>query len=298
VSAAVDEAMSCLTRSLTRSIPTPPIIPTPTNLRLRRAIARLDEVVYRMIREHRHAPGEHGDLLSMLLESRDEDDASALDDRAARDEVMTLFLAGHETTANALAWTLYLLANNPEARDKLEAEVDTAARQRCGPHFGVADLPQLRWTQQVIKEALRLYPPAYMITRRIRRSFDVDGLRFRRGQVVFVNIAGLHRRADIYPDPERFYPERFSPVRESTLPRQAFMPFGGGPRVCIGNHFAMMEAQLVLASWTHALRFELVSDTHPGFNPMLTLRPARPILMRIQPRSMPRPVEPVQVPST
>jgi cytochrome P450 len=281
---AVEEAMSCVMHSLSRPIPMPPIIPTRTNLRLRRTVARLDEVVYRMIRERRAAQEDRGDLLSVLLATRDQDDNSAFADREVRDEAMTLFLAGHETTANALAWTLYLLANHPAARERLEAEVDAAARQRTGPRFGASDLPQLGWTSQVVKEALRLYPPAYMITRRVRRTFEAEGQRFRRGQIVFLNIAGLHRRPDIYPNPEQFEPERFSPEREKALPRQAFMPFGGGPRICIGNHFAMMEAQLILATWIHALRFELVSGAHPGFEPLLTLRPARSILMRVRPR--------------
>lgn len=285
IGGALTEAMDCIIDSMTRYIPMPPAIPTATNRRLRRAVHRLDQVLYRMIAERRRAGDDRGDLLSVLLRARDADDGSALDDRGVRDEAMTLLLAGHETTANALAWTLYLLGTHPHARERLEAEVDAAARVRNGPRFGAADLNRLPYTLQVVKEAMRLYPPAYIVGRRVERGFEACGYRFRRGQLVLANIVGLHRRADLYPDPERFDPERFSPTGERARPRQAFMPFGAGARVCIGSHFALMEAQLILATWIHAARFEPASDAPPDLQALITLRPAGGIRMRVTPRN-------------
>jgi cytochrome P450 len=263
---------------MVRLVPTPPVVPTPGNLKLRRAIRRLDEVVYGMIRERRASGVDRGDMLGMLLATRDEGDGSGLSDREVRDQAMTIMLAGHETTANALAWTFYLLGRHPQVREKLEREVDTVL---AGRDATMADLPSLPYTLEILKESMRLYPPAYMIGRRATRDVVICGSRVPAGQVVIVNVIGIHRRADAFPDPDRFDPERFTPEREKALPPHAFIPFGAGPRICIGNHFAWMEGQLVLATLAQRLRFELVSNKPVETEPLVTLRPKGGLPVRV-----------------
>jgi cytochrome P450 len=270
VGAAVTFSMRQMMDAMVRIVPTPPIVPTPGNLRLRHAVRRLDEIVYGMIRERRASGVDRGDMLGMLLATRDADDGTGLTDREVRDQAMTILLAGHETTANALAWAFYLLGHHPDARAKVEREVDVALEGRAAT---MADLAKLPYTLSVIKESMRLYPPAYMIGRRATREVTICGSRVPRGQVVIVNVIGIHRRTDAFPDPERFDPDRFTPEREKALPPHAYIPFGAGPRVCIGNHFALMEGQLVLATLAQRLRFELVSQAPVGTEPLVTLRP-------------------------
>jgi cytochrome P450 len=206
-----------------------------------------------------------------------------MDDRQLRDEVMTAFLAGHETTANALTWSLILLAKHPLVRERVEAELDRALPGRC-PRY--ADLPQLPLTLRVFKEALRLYPPVYMLGRRAIRPVELAGYPVRKNQVVLVNVFGMHRRPDLFEEPTRFDPDRFLPERERELPRHAFLPFGGGPRTCIGSHFALMEGQLLLASWLRQARFELLDSAgEVGLQPLITLRPKSAVRMRVSARS-------------
>jgi cytochrome P450 len=244
-----------------------------------RATRRLDKVVYRIIAERRAAPDAgRSDLLSILLAARDESGHKGLSDREVRDEAMTLFLAGHETVANTLAWALYLLAQHPALHARLEQEVDAAIG---GGQLSFESLRKLPYCAQVVKESMRLIPPVYMLTRRVHQRVEIAGYTLPRNTIVILNIVGVQRRPELYPEPERFDPERFTPAREAQLPKQGFMPFGGGPRVCVGNHFAMMEAQLVLASWVHKLHFELAQSEPPGFEPLLTLRPRDGIRMRV-----------------
>lgn len=293
VGAAVSEAMASMIAALTSVVPMPPIVPTPTNLRGRKAVRRLDAVVYRMIAERR-AAGETGrsDLLSVLLRARDEQDHSGLSDREVRDEAMTLFLAGHETTANALAWALYLLSSHPQVRARVEAELDAVL---CGGCLRYEMLRELPYTVQVVKEAMRLIPPVYMVARRVVREVEIGGHVLPRHTLVMINIIGMQRRPDLYPEPERFDPDRFAPERETSASRHAYLPFSAGPRICIGNHFAMMEAEIILASWLSQLRFELCDTSPPSFEPLLTLRPRGGIAMRVGRRAKPRD-EPEKVP--
>ena len=283
VGAALTRTMDCIMAALTSAIPMPPQVPTPTNLRGRRAVERLDKIVYRMIAERRAQPSAtQSDLLALLLETRDETDHSALSDREVRDEAMTLFLAGHETVANTLAWSLYLLAAHPEVHARLETEVDAVFAQGG---LDANSLARLRFTSQVIHEAMRLYPPAYMFGRIARHDLTLGDYAIERGTVLLVNVFGMHRRPDLFPEPERFDPDRFAPERAPELPRHAFIPFGAGPRICIGNHFALMEAALTLATFVHRLRFELVDPARvPEFEPLITLRPRGGIRMRVGPR--------------
>jgi cytochrome P450 len=285
-----DDVGEALTRSMTemmnglvRLVPMPPIIPTPGNLRLRRAVRKLDEVVYRLIRERRASNTDRGDLLGMLLATRHEDDGSPLTDREIRDQSMTLMLAGHETTANALAWTLYLLARSPDQRTRLEREVDTVL---SGRGVTSADLPSLPLSLQAIKEGMRLYPPAYVIGRKATREVSIGGFRVPKGRVVLVNITGIHRRADAFPNPERFDIDRFTPEREKKLPQLAYMPFGAGARVCIGNHFATMEAHVALVTLMQYVRIDLESEVEIKTEPLVTLRPLGGVPARITARSL------------
>ena len=285
---ALTEAMSYVITSVTSLFPIPPVIPTPTNLRARRTVARLDEILYRIIRERRASGGDRGDLLSMLIAARDEDATGRMDDRQIRDEAMTIFLAGHETTANALAWTLYLLAQHPAAYDRLLQEADDVIGDRLP---AVADLPKLPWTLAVLKESMRLYPPAFLVPRRATREVTLGGHRLSRHTIVLVNIYGMHRKARYFPDPDRFDPARFVGDAEKAIPRGAYMPFGAGPRICIGNHFALMEGQILLAALARRVRLELVPGHHAVPAPLMTLRPRDGIRMRVHRRApAPRPV--------
>lgn len=287
---ALTEAMARIMDALLAVIPLPPVVPTPNNVRMKRAIARLDRTVYRLIRERRSRGDDRGDVLSMLLASRDEHDGSAMDDRQVRDEAMTVFLAGHETTANALVWALYLLAKHPEARARMEREIDVALD---GERPRLADLRSLPWTLAVLKESMRLYPPAYVLGRLADRAVTIGGHAIRKGQVVMVNIAGIHRRADVFPEPNVFDPERFAPEREKALPRQSYLPFGAGPRICIGNHFALMEGQILLATIARRVRAELTDPAHEAeTDPLLTLRPKDGMRMRVVPRASERAAHP------
>jgi len=279
VGEALTTAMEVSTAQLGSFVPMPPMIPTPSNLRYRRAVARLDEVVYRIIRERRAEGRDRGDVLSILTSARDED-GTAMTDRQVRDEAMTLFLAGHETTANALSWTFHLLARHPEARARMEAELDALGR---APTYD--DLKKLPYTLAVFKEAMRLYPPAYLLARRPTEDVIIGDYLVKKNSIALVNIIGLHRRRDRWPEPERFDPERFVGDKEKQLPRCAYMPFGAGPRVCIGNHFALMEGHILLATIARKVRFEPTSDADVELEPLVTLRPRGGIAARVSLRS-------------
>jgi cytochrome P450 len=260
--------------------------PTPRNRRFRAARARLDSTVYRIIAERRRSGEDRGDLLSVLLRShsvpQDADDGGFMTDRQVRDEAMTLFLAGHETTANALSWTWYLLAQHPQVYARLRAEVDMVLAGRSPT---LADLEALPYTLRVLKESMRLYPPAYIMLRYTIAPITVGGHRVPRGALLVLSPYTLHRRPDCFPDPERFDPERFAPEAEARLPRNAYLPFGAGPRSCIGNHFALMEAHLVLATLAQRVTFELVRGQRVDTEPLITLRPRNGIQMIVRRRA-------------
>jgi len=239
--------------------------PLPRHLRMRRAVKMLDEIVYRLIAEGRARGTDKGDVLSILLLARDEEDGTGLTDSQVRDEVMTLLLAGHETTANALTWTWYELARRPDVLARLEAEVGTGA-------VTVDDLSRMPWTLAVIEEAMRLHPPAYLVGRQAVHDIELGGHRLPSGAVVLVNIRGIHRRADYFPSPAAFRPERMLEADKKARPRHHYLPFGAGPRVCIGSHFALLEAQLALATMVQRARIRITApEVEP--EPMVTLRP-------------------------
>ena len=280
----VGEAMTIFQHMNDRSPDLLPIwMPTRKRLRERSALRDLNAIIYGMIQQRRAEGRDHGDLLSMLLLARDED-GGAMSDVQVRDEATTLFLAGHETTANALNWTWMLLAQHPEAETKLHAELDHVLAGRAPT---LADLPNLPWTEMVIKESMRLYPPAWGFGRRAIVDVEIDGFHLPKDCEVYLSPYHMHRHPALWPDPERFDPERFSPEREAAIPRMAYLPFSTGPRVCIGSAFAMMEARLLLAALARRWQLRLLSDQPIQPEPMITLRPSEGLRMRVQARQAP-----------
>jgi cytochrome P450 len=257
-------------------------LPTPLNRRFERATRRLDRIVRDLLRSHRAGTtGDGHDLLSMLMAARDED-GSAMSDDQLRDETITLMLAGHETTAITLSFTFMLLAQHTDVRARLEAELDSVLGDRP-PTF--ADLPRLALADRIVRESLRVYPPAWSIGREAAEDVEIAGRRFPRGTWFWIIPWAMHRDARFFDRPEQFDPDRWSGDLAKRLPRFAYFPFGGGPRQCIGNAFATMEAVLCLA--TIAQRFRL--DLAPGFRsnllPTVTLRPKHGVAVRVSRRA-------------
>ena len=252
-------------------------LPIPGLMRFKRARKRLDAVVHRMIDQRRQSGEDRGDLLSMLLASRDEErDQSTLTDEQVRDEVTTIFLAGYETVANALAWTWLLLAQNPEAEAKLHAELDEVLGGRLPT---LEDLPQLRYTEMVLSESMRLYPPAWAMGRQAIAPIEIGPYRLPAGTYFFFSQYIMQRTPEYFPDPLRFDPERFTPEAKAVRPKFAYFPFGGGSRQCIGESFAWMEAILLTATIAQRWRLRLVAGQRIEVQPKITLRPKFPIRM-------------------
>jgi cytochrome P450 len=242
--------------------------PTPRRKRGMAAVAQLDEIVLRIVGERRAAGGDRGDVLSIILAARD-DDGTGFTDRHVRDEIMTLMLAGHETTANLLAWVWYVLATEPAARARLDAELAEVLGGRP-PTYD--DLPRLPVTLAILEEALRLYPPAHTIARQADRDVEIGGVPIPKGAIVTVSVVAMQRRAAYWDDPLAFRLDRFlSGDRKAR--RLGYLPFGAGPRVCIGNHFALVEAQLILAAWAQRFHFRLAQPAPVALEPLMTLRP-------------------------
>jgi cytochrome P450 len=263
-------------------LPLPGAVPTPRNLRFRAALRALDRVVLSLIAERRREGGDRGDLLSMLLAARDEETGEGLSDQQLRDEVMTLLLAGHETTAMALSWTFYLLSLHPGARRTLEKELDAAPAGGNGA--GVEDLQRLRYTRMVFDESLRLYPPAWVVTRSADGDDEIGGFAIPAGSRVLVSPYVTHHDPALWDDPEGFDPERFAPEAQEGRPRYAYFPFGGGPHLCIGAGFATMEATIVLAAVARRLRLDLAPGRPVAIDPLVTLRPKPGIWMSARKR--------------
>jgi cytochrome P450 len=253
-------------------------LPLPALVRVRRAVRELDEIVNRIIRERWQSGQNTGDLLSMLIEARDED-GSGMTDRQLRDEIMTFLLAGHETTAVSLSWTWYLLSQDPGAGEKLRQELNTVLRGRA-PQF--EDLPQLVYTERVVKESMRLYPPAWSLARSAAKDMEIAGFRLPAGANVVMSPWIMHRDPRFFAAPEQFDPDRWSAEAAQRLPRFAYFPFGGGPRLCIGASFAMMEATLLLAAIAQRYRFDLVPGHTVAALPSITLRPRHGMRMLLR----------------
>jgi cytochrome P450 len=262
-------------------LPLPAWFPTGGNLRFHRSIRQLDKIIYRFIAERRASRQQRNDLFSILLHARDEDDGRQMTDKQLRDEAMTLFLAGHETTANAMGFTWYLLAQHPEVETKL---LDELQRELGGRAPAAEDVPRLKYAESVILESMRLYPPAYSFGRIAREDCEFGGYRVPAGTTVLVSQWVMQRDPRYWPDPEKFRPERWLEPGIKQLPKFAYFPFGGGPRQCIGNTFAMMEAVLLLTTIAEKARFELVPDHPFKLRPAVTLKPEFGIKVTVRKR--------------
>lgn len=255
-------------------------LPTPGNRRFHRAVSRLDEIVFRIINERRASGEDRGDLLSMLLAAQDED-GSRMSDQQLRDEAMTIFLAGHETTALALSWSWYLLAQYPEVEAKLHAELESVLGGRAP---GLADLPALRYTEMIVKETMRLYPPAWAIGRAALQDCEIGGYHIPARSQIYMFQWVTQRDPRYFEQPNEFIPERWTEEFTKQLPRYAYFPFGGGPRQCIGNSFALMEATLIIARMAQKFSLKLVPGQTIKPVPSITLRPESGIRMMIEQR--------------
>ena len=263
------EAIMELNSDFRKLILMPPWLPTPRNIKASIATRRLDKIIFRFIEQRRTSGKDSGDLLSMLLAAQDED-GSRMNDQQLRDEAMTIFLAGHETTANALSWTWLLLAQNPACEGKLHAELATVLGGRTP---ALEDLPNLRYVGHVISESMRLYPPAWGMARVAIEDMEIGGYPIPKGCGVSLAQWSVHRDARWFDSPLEFRPERWEGDLAKRLHRFAYFPFGGGPRQCIGNNFALMEATLLLATIAQRFRIGIV-PTHPVVPmPSITLRP-------------------------
>jgi cytochrome P450 len=260
-------------------VPLPYWVPTIRNLRMKHTVRQLDRILQHLIDQRRAAGAAGGDFLSLLLTAKDEEDGRSISDRQIRDEVMTMFLAGHETTANALAWTWSLLGTHREIQQRVREEARAALG---GRQPTAADVPKLTFCEMVVREGMRLYPPAYVVGRRPMEDTTIGGHFIPAGTNVLMSQWILHRDPRWFADPLRFDPDRWADGLASRLPKYAYFPFGGGPRVCIGNTFAMFEATLVLAMMAERFSLELINEKPIRIQPAVTLRPAEPIMMQVK----------------
>ena len=246
-------------------------LPLPQFRRFDTARGKLDAVIYRLIQERRSSGKDRGDLLSMLLLAQDvEGDGGQMTDIQLRDEALTIFLAGHETTANALAWTWYLLSQNTEAEAKLHAEIDEVLKSRL-PTF--EDVPRLKYAEMVLAESMRLYPPAWALGRMAVNDYAIGGYFVPKKSLVLMSQYVMHHDARYFSDPMKFEPERWQPETRELRPQFSYFPFGGGPRRCVGEGFAWMEGILLIATIAQRWRMQLVPNHPVATKPLLTLRP-------------------------
>ena len=256
-------------------------VPIPPVRRFNSARDRLDKTIFRLIAERRASGEDRGDLLSMLLLAQDtEGDGTGMSDAQLRDEALTIFLAGHETTANALTWTWYLLSQHPEVEKRFHAEIDSLN----GVSPTIDDLARLPYTRMVLAESMRLYPPAWAIGRRALDAFQMREFNVPAGAVVLMSQYVMHRDARYFPDPDRFDPERWTPEAQASRPKFSYFPFGGGARVCIGEQFAWMEGIFLLATIGQRWKMRLVPDQIVDVQPLITLRPRFGMRMEFQSR--------------
>ncbi len=276
------EGMDYLNYRLNHLFAWPLFFPTPRNIRLRRALALMDQIIQEIIAERRQNGSEREDLLAMLLGARYEETGQGMTDEQLQHEIGILIGAGHETTANALTWTFYLLSENPEAEQALHNELDEQLQGRAP---AVTDLPALPYTRMVIEEAMRLYPPAWILTSREAVAADqIAGYTVPAGASLFISPYVTHRDPRFWPDPEHFDPDRFAPEAVAARPRFAYLPFGGGPRKCIGADFALTEAQLILAAIAQRYCLRLKPGWTVEPDPIFTLRARGGLPMRLEAR--------------
>jgi cytochrome P450 len=282
VSEAADAIMVDFNSRFLSAWPPPFWLPVPRNLALKRQVRRLDAIILKVIGQRRAERRDHGDLLSLLVEARDESDRQGMTDRQLRDEVMTMFLAGHETTANALSWTWYLLAKHPHVEACLHGELESVLAGRAPT---AADVPRLPYAEQVILEAMRLYPPAYVIGRQPIDDCSIGGYHVPAGTSVLISQWVLHRDPRNFDRPDEFDPDRWKDGLIRRLPKFTYMPFGGGPRTCIGNSFAMLEAILAVATMASRFHMRLVPEAAVAPWASITLRPRNGLHVVVQRRT-------------
>ena len=270
----------------------PTSVPTPGNRRFVAAVKMLDAAIFALIAARRRKPDAADDLLAMLMDARDADTGEGMNDRQIRDEIITFLIAGHETVASALVWLWHLLSLHPAVERELGREL---AETLGGRVPTMADLPHLPYTRAVVDETLRLYPPSWISTRRARADDVVLGKRVAAGSLVVMSPYATHRLPAVWPNPEGFDPDRFLPGAEAGRHRFAYFPFGGGPHLCIGNHFALTEAALIVATVAQRYRLALVPGQAVEVAPLVTLRPKHGMHMALLEREMhltPRPPSP------
>jgi cytochrome P450 len=281
----VGEALTLVLNEVSRRIHTPwnfrERLPLASNRRYERAIGRLDRAVQKIIDEHRSQSARTEDLLTMLMAARDEETGSKMSDKQLRDEVMTFFLAGHETTAKALTWTFYLLSQHVGVRSRLEQEVDGALAGRSAT---AQDLPKLPYAKQVIQESMRLLPPVWALARMTKEEDQIGEVTVPAGTPVLISQYVTHRHRAFWDNPEGFDPDRFLPERSEGRHPYAYFPFGAGPRICIGNHFALMESTLILATITSRWSLNLIPGRPVIPEASVTLRPKHGLFMAAEPR--------------
>ncbi len=289
ISAALDDIMHFADQTLKSFIRLPLKYPTPRNVKFLSAVRKVEEVIYGIINGRRaeiqrNPDARYDDLLDMLMRTQDEETGETMSDGQLRDEVTTIFMAGHETTANALSWALFLLAMHPEIAQKIRKESNEVLTKKGTSTFEKAR--ELRYTMQVVQEVLRLYPPAWVISRRSLAEDQIGPYVFPADSYFLVSPYTLHRRPEYWNEPEVFNPDRFSEENSKERPTYAYLPFGGGPRLCIGNNFAMLEMQLVLAILLRDFGVELLSPNQViEPEPMVTLRPKGGVTLGLKPLS-------------
>ena len=279
IAPALDTALKFAARNMMNPLLPPLFIPTAANRKFNQAIAVLDSVIYGIIEQRRSISSSHNDLLDMLLNAKD-DSGNSMSDQQIRDEVLTIFSAGHETTSNLLSWTLYLLARHPEILAKLRQELDSVLQGRTPDAEAVQ---QLVYTKAVLNESLRLRPPAAVMMRRISKDIELEGYSLKAGRIAIFNLYNVHHHPDFWTQPEQFDPERFL---KNVSYRFAHMPFGGGERICIGSHFAMLESQLLLSMIVQRFDVQLPNDNEVEIEMAVALRPKGGIPARIYPRQV------------
>jgi len=275
---AIGETLAYLYGGVRRGFHVPAVVPTRANRRFQAARAVLDRRVQELVDEHRRGP--HDDLLSRLMQAEDEHGGPRLDDGELRDEAVTLLVAGHETTANALTWLWYLLDRNREVAERVRAELHSVLDGRAP---AAEDLPRLAYTQRAIQEAMRLYTPIWAIVRNVARDAEIGGFAVEAGSRVVVSPYAVHRHPEFWDEPERFRPERFEPARSAARHPYAYIPFGGGPRVCIGQHLASLEALVITAVLAQEWRLALVPGHPVEMDPGITLRAKHGLRMTLEP---------------
>jgi cytochrome P450 len=254
-------------------------VPLPEHRRMQRHKEILDGTIMDIINKRRNDNGVYDDLLTMLIEVQDADTAERMTDVQIRDEALTIFIAGHETTANAMAFIFYLLAKHPEVKKRVDEEIASVIGNAA---LSYENLNRLEYTTMVIKEAMRLYPPAWVIVREATRDDIIDGYLVKKGDKVIISSYAVQHSSEYWPEPEKFDPKRFAHDKLKSIPRYAYFPFGGGARLCIGNNFAMMEMQIILAMVSSNYNFALPADFKLELKPLITLRPKDGVPMRLE----------------